>query len=296
MSEDHRKRFLGEIAKLHTRFNAAAQAYEKDNLTDASEQAAGLLKEIDALLDDHLTAYPTVLREGKFASVADDTAHLRKRSGKNPPDSGDLLAILLRIEKTIGTLEREIRWAYPAPSKSLRFWRRYRWPLLGSAGAIVLVIVLITALLPKRGLSAVYYYGTDFLTLRGTRIDRRIVFDWGFNGPKGLKDNFSVRWTGFIRIPRDGVYEFITRSDDGVRLWVNNRLLIDNWKHHAAAVDRASATLEKGAAPIRLEYFDDQRHAEIELRWKPDGNYSDEPVPSSYLAPREEDIPKEWLR
>ena len=63
-------------------------------------------------------------------------------------------------------------------------------------------------------------------------IDAEIDFAWGTESPVPqylIRDAFSVRWTGTLDLPA-GEYEFTTSTDDGVRLWVNEQLIIDKWR------------------------------------------------------------------
>ena len=70
-----------------------------------------------------------------------------------------------------------------------------------------------------------------------TRTDPIVDFDWASAAPDPAvqADNFSVRWSGQVMAPVTGTYTFTTTSDDGVRLYVNGQLLIDNWTDHAVA-------------------------------------------------------------
>lgn len=99
-------------------------------------------------------------------------------------------------------------------------------------------------------------------TLSGTpvlvRDDQRIDFDWGGGSPAWnvvASDNFSVRWTRAITLEQ-GRYRFTTTVDDGVRLWVNDRLLIDKWFDQAATSYSAEIDLPGGPANIRMEYYE----------------------------------------
>jgi len=91
------------------------------------------------------------------------------------------------------------------------------------------------------------------------RTDSLINFNWGDASPgQGVPaDGFSVRWTGSVRLPRDGKYTFYTVSDDGVRLWVDDQLVIDNWTDHGETENQGQIELW-GARPhlIRLEYYE----------------------------------------
>ena len=75
------------------------------------------------------------------------------------------------------------------------------------------------------------YFNTDTLTdLKFTRIDNTVNFNWGTGSPAAAiaADTFSVRWTGQVQPKTSGNYTFFTQADDGVRLWVNGRQLIND--------------------------------------------------------------------
>lgn len=136
-----------------------------------------------------------------------------------------------------------------------------------------------------RGLRGDYYAGTDFERLLFQRLAPQIAFggdDPPF--PQGLPaDNFSVRWTGQL-LPRfSETYTFTTSSDDGVRLWVDGRLLIDNWTDHALSDDRGWIALEGGRwHPIVLEFYQRRGAARIRLTWS-SRNQPQELVPQERL-------------
>ncbi|MEX1033070.1 MAG: DUF6701 domain-containing protein, partial [Cellvibrionaceae bacterium] len=139
---------------------------------------------------------------------------------------------------------------------------------------------------PQPGLIGNYYNG---MTLSGgvvgTRVDGPIDFDWG-DGDPGVAgigaDQFSVEWTGSVRVTETGQYLFQTESDDGVRLTVNDQLIINNWTDHASTVDTSGAVnLVAGQAyPIRLEFYENGGQAEIRLRWQTPASGSFVPVPA----------------
>jgi Alpha-L-arabinofuranosidase len=127
--------------------------------------------------------------------------------------------------------------------------------------------------------------GTPVLTRRDTRVN----FGWGMNAPnaKVPADNFSARWEGQVEAPKAGAYTFYTRSDDGVRLWVNGQLLIDNWTNHSATDDTSSTTITLAAGQkvsLRMEYFDSGYDAEARLYWSYPGR-SKQVIPQAYLYP-----------
>jgi hypothetical protein len=86
------------------------------------------------------------------------------------------------------------------------------------------------------GLSGEYYDNIDFTSLKLSRIDPAIDFDWMGGSPDLVigPDQFSIRWRGFV-VPRFSEdYTFYTVSDDGVRLWIEDQLVINNWSDHGA--------------------------------------------------------------
>jgi hypothetical protein len=84
------------------------------------------------------------------------------------------------------------------------------------------------------------------------RDDAAINFDWNNGSPlPGLvsTDNFSVRWTRNLNMT-SGRYQFTVATDDGVRLWVNNALIIDNWKDQPLTTKMAEIEIPNGSIPI----------------------------------------------
>jgi hypothetical protein len=108
------------------------------------------------------------------------------------------------------------------------------------------------------------------------RNDEAIDFIWGSSSPApGVinADNFSVRWTRSLDLAA-GTYRFRARADDGVRLWVNNRLLIDEWRSQDTAYT-ADIRVPGGTVPVRLEYYENGGAARVELQWeRTDGSSS----------------------
>ncbi len=120
------------------------------------------------------------------------------------------------------------------------------------------------------GIKGEYYNNQDFTGTLVTRTDDTIGFDWGEGAPiAGINPNtFSVRWTGFVQAQFTETYTFTTRSDDGVRLWVNNQQLVDNWTDHGATDNSGTISLVKGQRyAVRMEYYDASGGAVAMLSW-----------------------------
>ncbi len=84
------------------------------------------------------------------------------------------------------------------------------------------------------GLRADYYTGVDLRNHVLTKMDPQINFNWSLSGPDEEvgDDNFSVRWTGEIDVPISETYSFYPKVQGGVRLWVDDRLLIEKWQDY----------------------------------------------------------------
>lgn len=141
-------------------------------------------------------------------------------------------------------------------------------------------------IVPTKGLNGRYYNNTTFTEpFALNRVDpfgpltTPFSFNWGSGSPSSSvsADNFSVRWTGDVYTPsgvtHTGRYEFTTSSDDGVRLYVNGRRIIDNWNAPFSGVSKGSIYLEQGKRySIMLEYFDQSGNANVQVQWtRPDG-------------------------
>ena len=72
----------------------------------------------------------------------------------------------------------------------------------------------------------------------------------------GQKDNFGLRISGYIKVPASGLYHFYTSSDDGSKLWIGDRLIVDNDGLHAPAEKIGYVRLKAGTHPIKVTYFE----------------------------------------
>jgi hypothetical protein len=123
------------------------------------------------------------------------------------------------------------------------------------------------------GLTGSYYSGTMLSGASVVRTDATVDFAWGHGSPlTGVPaDRFSVRWAGYVTAPTTGSFTFSVRSDDGTRLWVDNRLLIDDWRDHGPILIKGTPPLNLVAGqryPLRLEYYDNLYSATVQLHWE----------------------------
>ena len=111
------------------------------------------------------------------------------------------------------------------------------------------------------------------------RSEDNISFNWGEGSPNAHipNDHFSARWSGKITAPQTGEYTLSVTADDGARLYLNNRVVIDDWSVHAAKSSTISVHMEKGVSvDFRLEYFEETGQASCEVGWSLTGVSSPE--------------------
>lgn len=97
------------------------------------------------------------------------------------------------------------------------------------------------------------------------------------------EDHFGYIFSGIIYVPEDGVYEFMTRSDDGSVLFINNTKVVDNDGSHAAVIATGRIALSKGYHPYKLLYFEDYEGEHLSWFWKKPSSEKFESVPVGNL-------------
>ncbi|MEQ8788264.1 MAG: DUF1592 domain-containing protein [Pirellulaceae bacterium] len=145
----------------------------------------------------------------------------------------------------------------------------------------------------KRGLKAQYYNS------RRPRRDKRAIertdpiidFNFGEKSPgeKIGAEEFSIGWEGAVLAPEDGQYEFVLKTENAGRLWVNDleTPLIDAWVRSGDETEyRGTIYLLGGRAyPLKLEYFKyKEKSASVALQWKPPGQVQ-QVIPERMLSP-----------
>ena len=121
-----------------------------------------------------------------------------------------------------------------------------------------------------RGVKAEYFNnmnlsGAPFLT----RIDKQIDFDFNKYPPiQDRSEKFSVRWTGWITPPVTDTYFLGFTGDDGYRVYLDDKLILEDWRDHAATLNKIKMDLSKGKAySIRIEYYQNEGGAIARLQW-----------------------------
>jgi Predicted beta-xylosidase len=138
-----------------------------------------------------------------------------------------------------------------------------------------------------RGLTGTYFDNRDLTNPKLTRLDPEIAFNWGEGSPDPLiePDTFSVRWEGFIEPLYSETYTFYAKSDNGRRLKIGDKVVIDEWTDEYDQTPTGTIELEAGKKyPIVYEYFEDRGGASTRLEWS-SASQDREVVPSARLTP-----------
>jgi RHS repeat-associated protein len=137
------------------------------------------------------------------------------------------------------------------------------------------------------------------------RTDPNIDFSWGNGSPApGIidADDFCVRWTGFMTVPRANTYAFQAARDDGIRISIDNQTVIDAWYDHAVgspppfgdpAQEETVGIFTDRTVPIEVYYYDHAGGAHAQL-WVQGPNVAPQIVPSDWLAPTPASLPQGW--
>jgi len=105
----------------------------------------------------------------------------------------------------------------------------------------------------KPGIAVEYFSGKNFGASASKSVETKVDNIWPgpplAEFPAGLAsiDDFSGRWQGFITAPEAGEYEIGVESDDGSRLWLDDKLIAEDWSNHPSRYLGSRITLEKGA-------------------------------------------------
>ena len=138
------------------------------------------------------------------------------------------------------------------------------------------------------GVRADYYKGMGFNTFVLSRAESQINFNWGDPGGPDTAvgvDQFSARWTGEVEAAFTETYTFYTNSDDGVRLWINGQLLVNNWTDHSPTENSGTIDLVAGNAySLVMEFYENGGGAVAELRWSSPSTPK-QLIPQAALAP-----------
>lgn len=122
------------------------------------------------------------------------------------------------------------------------------------------------------GLRGEYFDELELMDLAHTRLDPKIDFAWTRDtspSPEITADSvYSVRWMGELKVPATGTYTFTSLSDDGVRVFIDEATVLENWTKHAPIEDSGRVVLSEGFHSIRIEYFQNGLDGVLRLEWE----------------------------
>jgi hypothetical protein len=120
------------------------------------------------------------------------------------------------------------------------------------------------------GLLGQYFEGNAFEGKPRVRVDTDLSFQWHGGGPfpDWRNDGFSARWSGHFQVPETEDYEFFTYSDDGVRLFIDDKQIIANWSDHSLTENKGTLRLDASALhELRVEYYENSGDAGLRVEW-----------------------------
>jgi hypothetical protein len=136
-------------------------------------------------------------------------------------------------------------------------------------------------LLAGRGLKAEYFRGEALAAKEKsiTRIDPQVDFRWGKVAPTADlgSQNFSVRWTGLLVGPGKGEYQLTVDHDDGVRIWIDGKPVLDKW--NGQGTDHVMVPLAGKPRGIKVEYRQGNGDAHLVLKWAQKGGFAEQVIP-----------------
>ncbi len=141
----------------------------------------------------------------------------------------------------------------------------------------------------EHGLNAEIFSDMALQRSVAKRIDPNV--DWHWNGahphPDVPADFYSIRWTGWIKSPQAGRYKLTLMGDDGFRMSLDGKQVLDSWK---GGFNHQSVSVELTGRPqaISIEYFEIDKGAWISFWWQPLGSRTPTIVPTEALFPDEE--------
>jgi RHS repeat-associated protein len=175
-----------------------------------------------------------------------------EESGQIALQAGQAYDIVLETQDTGGNAEAHLSWSSPSQPRE--------------------IVPPDRLLPPTAGLAGEFFDNKDLTGASYRRSASIPAGDWGTAAPDPRigADTWSARFLGQVTPRYTDTYTFFTRADDGTRLWVDGKPLVDNWATSNAVVERSGqVTLEAGKAyDLRLEYFDDTGNASVHLDWQ----------------------------
>jgi PA14 domain len=214
----------------------------------------------------------------QLKGLAEQAKHYHQLKAAREPPFG-WMAEVKRTCRFLEAFDRYVRDNLTSPKERRRL-RRRRFLLAGGVALVLMAAVAFyviitwpqgsnideTLITSPGGIVGQYYNGTNFNKKVLKRTDDAINLVTGAAPAKGVTaDRFSVRWEGFIYFSSTGETQLCAESDDGVRVFFNNALLIDDWSIHAMKKACELVRVQKGWYPLKVDFFDEKSGARMRL-------------------------------
>ena len=136
------------------------------------------------------------------------------------------------------------------------------------------------------GLKAEYFDDQEFHKPRLVRYDPTLNFQWGLGAPDpSVNVDFAARWTGRLEPKYSEMYTLQTHAEDGVRVWIDGKPIIDKWEDAPPYLQEANIPLQAGRKyDIRIDYHNKMGEAILRLRWSSPSQRK-EIIAASQLSP-----------
>ena len=146
-------------------------------------------------------------------------------------------------------------------------------------------IPAVSRKLTVNGVNYEYYEGTMFKTnmiRKGTLVEKGTMPEPNIANAR-LTDHYGYVFEGYVNVPEDGIWEFMTKTDDGSVMYVDGQLVVDNDGGHAEVLASGRIALAKGFHKYQILYFEDYEGEAFSWGWKAPGETGFTPVPQSAL-------------
>lgn len=205
-----------------------------------------------------------------------DTIHIRySRDGSQPTAQSPLFDDSMTFDKNTTLIARVFNEKGYASAADVRHFQKItpREPVHLSDG--------------KAGLKYTYYEGNwhalpDFE--RQKAVSAGVIKNLDVRRLSAVPDNFGLVFEGYIRVPETGGYTFATYSDDGSRLYIHDRLVVDNDGLHAPRLKSGHIALAKGLHPVRILYFEHNDTETLRVDYKLDHMENRQEIPSDWFV------------
>ncbi len=209
-----------------------------------------------------------ILRQ--LAARADEIRRDPRAAAENVPDALLVHSAIPEIWRLIRGVRSDVRRLRARPYYA-RLAKRLALGALAAAAlwGTLVFLAWTTRMAAKTGCAVVYHAG-EFGPVRGHGAEFALSKDYGRWAPLPWmrRDGWSARWTGILDVPADVDYTFYAQCEGGLRLWLDDVLLVDAWESPGwKRGAHAQRSLAQGPHPLRLEFRDRGGRAALRVRW-----------------------------